>query len=62
MLYIFSSQTKGVLITLITEATEMSFAKAVVKYRVLILVLTIALMVPSVFGYVGTRVNYDMLN
>ena len=40
----------------------MSFAKAVVKYRVLILVLTIALMVPSVFGYVGTRVNYDMLN
>ena len=40
----------------------MSFAKAVVKYRVLILVLTIALMVPSIFGYVNTRVNYDMLN
>ena len=40
----------------------MSFAKAVVKYRVLILVLALALMIPSVFGYVNTRVNYDMLN
>jgi predicted RND superfamily exporter protein len=40
----------------------MKLAKAVVKYRVLILILTLALMVPSVFGYINTRVNYDMLN
>lgn len=40
----------------------MKLAKAVVKYRVLILIVTLALMVPSVFGYINTRVNYDMLN
>ena len=40
----------------------MKLAKAVVKYRVLILIFTLALMVPSVFGYINTRVNYDMLN
>ena len=40
----------------------MSFSKAVVKNRVLILVVTILLLIPAVFGYIGTRVNYDMLN
>lgn len=40
----------------------MKLAKAVVKYRVLILIVTLVLMVPSVFGYINTRVNYDMLN
>lgn len=40
----------------------MKLAKAVVKYRILILIVTLALMVPSVFGYINTRVNYDMLN
>ena len=39
----------------------MRFAKAVVKHRVLILILTVALLVPSVFGMAATRVNYDML-
>ena len=39
----------------------MRFAKAVVKYRILILILTVALLVPSAFGMAATRVNYDML-
>ena len=40
----------------------MRFAKAVVKCRVLILILAIALMVPSVIGMANTRINYDMLD
>ena len=32
-----------------------------VKHRIFILILTAALLVPSVFGMIGTRVNYDML-
>ena len=40
----------------------MRFAKAVVKHRVLILILAIALMVPSVIGMASTRINYDMLD
>lgn len=40
----------------------MRFAKAVVKYRVPILILTILLMIPSVLGMAGTRINYDMLD
>ena len=40
----------------------MRFSKAVVKYRVPILILTILLMIPSVLGVIGTRINYDMLD
>ncbi|MBR4732921.1 MAG: MMPL family transporter [Lachnospiraceae bacterium] len=40
----------------------MKFANAVVKHRIPILVITLLLMIPAVLGYVGTRVNYDMLN
>ena len=40
----------------------MRFSKAVVKYHVPILILTLLLMIPSVLGMAGTRVNYDMLN
>ncbi len=40
----------------------MRFANAVVKHRVLILILALILMIPSVFGMIATRVNYDMLN
>ncbi len=40
----------------------MRFGKAIVKTRVVILIIAIALMVPSVFGMIFTRVNYDMLN
>lgn len=39
----------------------MKFAKAVVKWRVPILILILALMIPAVLGFIGTRVNYDML-
>ena len=40
----------------------MRFSRAVVKHRVLIVVLALALMVPSVLGMIGTRINYDMLD
>ncbi len=40
----------------------MRIANAIVKNRVLILVIALALMIPSVFGMLGTRINYDMLN
>ena len=40
----------------------MKFAKAVVKYRIPILVVAVLLMIPAVLGYAGTRVNYDMLD
>lgn len=40
----------------------MKFGKTVVKFHIPILILTLILMIPSVFGYINTRVNYDMLN
>jgi len=40
----------------------MKFGKAVVKFRLPILILTLILMIPSILGYIGTRVNYDMLD
>ena len=40
----------------------MRFSKAVVKYRIPILIVALLLMIPSVLGMAGTRVNYDMLN
>ena len=40
----------------------MGLSRAVVKNRVLILVIALILLVPSVFGMLGTRINYDMLN
>lgn len=39
----------------------MRFSKAVVKYRIPILILTLILIIPSVIGMATTRVNYDML-
>ena len=39
----------------------MRFSRAVVKYRIPILILTVLLMIPSVLGMAATRVNYDML-
>ena len=38
------------------------FGKGVVKCRVLILILSIALLVPSAIGFFHTRVNYDILS
>ena len=38
------------------------FGKGVVKCRVLILILSVALLVPSAIGFFNTRVNYDILS
>ena len=38
----------------------MRFSKAVVRYRIPILIVTLALMIPAVLGMCGTRINYDM--
>ena len=40
----------------------MRFSKAVVKHRIQILIVAVALMIPSVIGMAGTRINYDMLD
>ena len=40
----------------------MRTANAIVKSRMLILIIALALMIPSVLGMLGTRINYDMLN
>lgn len=38
-----------------------SFGKVIVKLRIPILILSVLLLIPSVLGYVGTHVNYDIL-
>lgn len=38
------------------------FGKNVVQLRIPILIVSLALLVPSFLGYVGTRVNYDILS
>ena len=40
----------------------MHFSKAVVRCRVPILIFTILLLIPCVFGMINTRINYDMLD
>ena len=40
----------------------MRLSKAVVKHRVLILIVALLLLIPSVLGMVNTRINYDMLD
>lgn len=40
----------------------MRFSKVVVKHRILILIVVLVLMIPSVLGMAGTRINYDMLD
>ena len=40
----------------------MRFSRAVGKYRIPILIIAVLLMVPSVLGMIGTRINYDMLD
>ena len=39
----------------------MKLARAVVKFRVPILIITVLLMIPSFIGMAATRINYDML-
>ncbi len=40
----------------------MRASRAVVKYRVPILILALLLLIPSFFGMINTRINYDMLD
>ena len=40
----------------------MRFSKAVVKYRVFIVIAVLVLMIPAVLGMIATRINYDMLD
>ena len=35
--------------------------KKIVKYRVAILIASVLLLIPSALGYLGTRINYDVL-
>ena len=37
------------------------FGSQVVKHRKIILIISILLLIPSVFGFIGTRINYDVL-
>ena len=39
----------------------MKIGNKVVKHRRLILIISILLLIPSFFGYKGTKINYDML-
>ncbi len=38
-----------------------NFGKAIVKCRIPIVILSLLLLIPSVFGYLKTKVNYDIL-
>ena len=40
----------------------MKFGKAVVKCRIVILIVSAVLLIAAFFGMINTRVNYDMLN
>ncbi len=40
----------------------MKFSKAVVKFRVPIIIAAVVLMIPALFGMIVTRINYDMLD
>ncbi len=44
------------------ERKMRKFGKGVVKLRIPILIISFLLLIPSFFGYVGTRVNYDILS
>lgn len=40
----------------------MKFSKAVVKYRIPIVIAALVLMIPAILGAAATRINYDMLD
>ena len=40
---------------------SMRLARSAVRHRIPILILAVLLLIPSLFGYANTRVNYDML-
>ena len=37
------------------------FGKGVVKNRILIIIISVLLLIPSLFGMINTRINYDIL-
>lgn len=39
-----------------------NFGKKVVKFRVPIFIISLMLLIPSAFGYFGTKINYDILS
>ena len=39
-----------------------NFGKAVVKFRIPILILSFLLLIPTAIGYFNTRINYDILS
>ncbi len=38
-----------------------NFGKKIVKYRILVLIISVLLLIPAALGYLNTRVNYDVL-
>ena len=42
--------------------TLAKFGEWIAKHRVLVLIVGVLLMIPSVFGYLNTRINYDILS
>ena len=38
------------------------FGRGVVKFRVPILIVSVLLLIPSIFGFLSTRINYDILS
>lgn len=41
--------------------TMVEFGRKIVKYRIPIFIISLLLLIPSVYGYISTRVNYDVL-
>ena len=38
------------------------FSRGIVKSRFVIFIISLVLLIPSFFGYISTRVNYDVLS
>lgn len=38
------------------------FGKQVAKHKTLVIIICVLLLIPSVFGYAKTRINYDILS
>ena len=44
------------------KGREKMLGKWITRHKNIILIIAFALLIPSVFGYVSTRVNYDVLS
>ena len=38
------------------------FSKWISKHNKIVLIITVILLVPSIFGFINTRINYDILS